>query len=302
MATLRTLPRTTAPFDVPLKVSNGRNLKAKPRVVVPGYTFAVVQHGGVRSSGAGQGSEINQRATSISTVLIGVTDEIASKLADEANADLVKRLRDAGIDVVPPGELAANPDMARLRSLGVKAKGPNDWDVYGSATTPIYAGLPLTSGMSGPGTAIALTDVSFGLNAIVLEPFIALDYERIGGSGQRTYSGSASASAELRFRIAAGGANFIYGTAHGKGSGPGGSLTTDGAGTDELFGVMFEINDKSDDPEITSTFARLGMGSLYRQSKYYGVEVDPDRYQTLARAAYQGLNAAIVAEILKARA
>ena len=44
------------------------------------------------------------------------------------------------------------------------------------------------------------------------------------------------------------------------------------------------------------------MGSMYRQSKYYGVEISPERYRALARAAYEGLNTAIVAEIQKARA
>lgn len=303
MATLRSLPKTVPPLAVTLKASNGRFLKAKPRIAIPTYSLAIIEKGSVRASGMGQGSEIQQRATSISTVLIGVTDEMAAALAEEAQADLVKRLTAAGIDVVPQAELVANKDMGRLRALGPKAKGAGDMDVYGAASAPLYAGHPLTgSPMQAPGANIALTDVAYGLNAVILQPFMAIDYERIGGSGNRTYSGSASASAELRFRISSGGANFLYGPSYGKGSGPGGTLQTDGAGTDELFGVMFEINDKSDDPAINNTFARLGLGSMYRQSKYYGVEISPERYQALVRAAYQGLNAAIVSEIQKARA
>ena len=65
--------------------------------------------------------------------------------------------------------------------------------------------------------------------------------------------------------------------------------------------MMFDVDDRSDDVALHNTFAELGLGSMYRQSKYYGVEVDPGRYQALARAAYQGLNAALVSEILKAR-
>ena len=303
MLTLRTLPRTVAPFTVPLKASNGRFLKAKPRIAIPTYTLAIIEKGSVRASGMGQGSQIQQRATSISTVLIGVTDEMAATIAEEAHADLVKRLQAAGIEVVPQTELAANKDFSRLRALGPKAKGQGDMDVYGATSAPLYAGHPLTNAvMSAPGANIALTDVAYGLNAVILQPYMAIDYERIGGSGNRTYSGSASASAEVHFRISSGGANFFYGPSYGKGSGPGGSLQTEGAGTDELFAVMFEIDDKSDDPAINNTFARLGMGSMYRQSKYYGVEISPERYRALARAAYEGLNTAIVAEIQKARA
>jgi len=302
MLTLRTLPKSVPPLTVPLKASNGRFLKAKPRIAIPTYTLAIIEKGSVRASGMGQGSDIQQRATSISTVLIGVTDEMAAALVEEAKADLVKQLTAAGIDVVPQAELAANKDMSRLRPVGGKAKGINDWEVYGPASAPLYAGHPLASGLAGPGAAIALTDVAYGLNAVILEPYMAIDYEQIGGSGNRTYSGSASASAEVHFRIANGGAIFRYGPSYGKGSGPGGTLQTDGAGTDELFGVMFEISDKSDDPAINNTFARLGLGSMYRQSKYYGVEISPERYQALVRAAYQGLNAAIVSEIQKAKA
>ena len=301
MASLRTLPRTASPFTVPLKVTNARAFAAKPRIAIPTYALAIVQHGSIRASAAGTGSDINPRASSLSTILIGVTDDMASRLAEEASADLVRRLVAIGVDVVPQSELLANADMARLRALGAKDKGLNDWDVYGAASAPLYAGHPLDSGLAGPGAAIALTDVAFGLNAVVLQPYLALDYERLGTSGRSNYTSSASVSAELRFRIASGGAQGRYATGRGKGSGPWGSLITDGAGTDEPFGVMFEIDDKSDDPAISSTFARLGMGSLYRQSKYYGVEVSPDRYETLARAAFQGLNAAIVAEIQKAR-
>jgi hypothetical protein len=41
---------------------------------------------------------------------------------------------------------------------------------------------------------------------------------------------------------------------------------------------------------------------MYRQKKIYAVEVVPDRYAALARAAYQGLNAAIVEAMKKAAA
>ena len=86
MASLRGLPKTVAPLTVPLKPTRPRTLNGKPRVVIPTYTLAIVRQGEIRASGAGQGTEIAQRASKISTVLVGVTDEMAEAIVQEANA------------------------------------------------------------------------------------------------------------------------------------------------------------------------------------------------------------------------
>lgn len=303
MTSLKVLPKVVSPLNVELRATGPRQLAAKPRIVVPTYALAIVNQGEVRASGAGAGTEIVPRASKISTVLIGVTDEMAAQLAEEAQADLIRRLREAGFDVVSQDQLKASSDYARLRQVGAKAPGQNGWAVYGPASAPLYSGHALTNApLSGPGTAIALTDLSFDLNAVVLQPYLAIDYNRMEGTGNRTYSGTAIVSAEVRFRIAAAGANFLQGPSRGRGSGPGGTLQLpQPTGTDELFGLMFEIDNRSDDPAISNAFASLGLGSIYRQSVYYGVEVAPERYAALVRAAYQGLNAAIVSEVQKAR-
>jgi hypothetical protein len=77
----------------------------------------------------------------------------------------------------------------------------------------------------------------------------------------------------------------------------GGSMNCDPSGADEALGVLFEVDDKA----LSNAFAMAGLGSIYRQSKHYGVEAVPERYAALARAAYEGFNATLVDEIVKAR-
>lgn len=74
------------------------------------------------------------------------------------------------------------------------------------------------------------------------------------------------------------------------------------SGSDELFGVLVQTEDRSDDVGMHNAFAEAGMGSVYRQSLVYAVEADPGRFAALCRAAFQGFNTALVEEIRRARA
>ncbi|CAN5188990.1 hypothetical protein BH11PSE2_BH11PSE2_17720 [soil metagenome] len=302
-ATIRMLPKTAAPIPIDLKISNGRNIKGRPRIAIPTYVLGVVRQGSIRASAMGKGSDIQQRATTISSILIGVDDALASKLADEADADLIKRLTEAGFDVVPQAEVQASRELSRLALAGDHVQGQNDWTIYGAKSAPLRSGHPFSKAvLAGSGASIVLNDVSVELNAVMLTPYVIVDYARYGGSGNSKYTGTAGASMEVRFRVPNSGANFLYGAAKGKGGGIWGSaISENSSGTEELFGVLFEINDRSDDVGVHNAFASLGLGSLYRQSKYYGVEAVPDRYATLVRAAYQGFNAALVDELKKAK-
>lgn len=306
MAQIRMLPKTASPLSVSLRASAPRNMSGRPRIAVPTYAVAIVRQGSIRASAAGQGSDITPRATTISTILMGVDDTLAQRIADEANNDLTERLKAAGFDVVPQDQVQASAELRRLEVVGTKVTGANDWTIYGARSAPLRTGHPFAKGLAGAlggsGASIVLNDVSVELNAVMMTPYLVLDYARYGGSGRSTYTGSANASMETRFRMPNCGATFLYGRDKGKGGGIGGSfLSADSTGTDEAFGVLFEVDDRSDDVGLHNAFATAGLGSLYRQSKYYAVEVWPDRYATLARAAYQGFNAALVAEIQKAR-
>ncbi|MFZ5670943.1 MAG: hypothetical protein ACOY4K_15755 [Pseudomonadota bacterium] len=305
LAQIALLPRTAAPMAVDLKAQNPKVARARPRIVVPTYALALVRAGKVSAYAAGAGSELAQRRTTLTTALVGVPDALAESLAEEAWQDLVTRLSAAGFDVVTPEQMLAAPEMARLPVVGTRAEGVNGLSVYGPRSAPLRAGHPYNSAvLAGSRAAIALTDLSIELDALVLTPQLAVDYQQLETTGQRMYVGSAQVGARVWFSMLAGsGANFLVGTSRkGLGSGPWGGFTlAQNRGTPERFGVMYEVDDRSDSAAVHNAFARAGLGSLYRQSQVYAVEVDPNRYAALVRAAFQGLNAAIVAELKAAR-
>ena len=54
-------------------------------------------------------------------------------------------------------------------------------------------------------------------------------------------------------------------------------------------------------PALHNALVSVGFNSAYRQSLVYDVEVSPRRFAALTRSAFRGFNAALVAEIRKAR-
>jgi hypothetical protein len=297
LAAISMLPHRVEPFPVQLKAANARFFKGKTRIVIPSYALMVNRSGRVTAFAGGRGSESNMRRTSLSTALVGVPDDLAAKLADEAYKDLVKRLTDAGYEVLPQETVAASA-IGQIRTLGPVAKTTyNGQQAYGPPGLPLKPGAPfLFSNMN---------DYAKGaedLGAIVLLPALGVDYERLETSGAHAYSSSASVNARLRFHaVQASGATFMVTPDKPyRGGWAGTFLMPQGAGTDEAFGIMYEVDDRSDSKALSNAFALAGFGSMYRQSKVYAVEVDPGRFTAMTRAAYEGLNAAIVTEMKKA--
>lgn len=305
LAQISMLPRTAAPIALQLKPWNPKVSTRRPRVLVPTYALALVRTGEVSAFAGGAGSEMAPRRTSLKTALVGVSDELAEQLAQEAYDDLVMRLRAAGFDVVTPEQIAATPEAARLEVVGTRTRGVNGWSVYGPRTAPLRSGHPYASAvLAGSRAAIIMTDMSIETDALILTPQLALDYQQLETTGRRTYVGSAQVGAKVWFDVLNGsGANFLVGGSRkGLGSGPyGGFLMQGNHGSTERFGIMYEVDDRSDSVALHNAFAQAGLGSLYRQSKVYAVEVVPERYAALARAAFQGLNMSIVSELKKAR-
>lgn len=304
LAQIGMLPRTVMPIALDLKVQNPKVARGRPRIIVPTYALALVRAGSVSAFAGGAGSEMAGRRTSIKTALVGVSDQLAADLAEEAWQDLVKKLTAAGFDVVPRGEVEASAELPRLAVVGTQARGMNGWSVYGPRSAPLRTGHPYSSAvLAGSKSAIVYSDISAELDALILTPQMAIDYQWLETTGRRTYVGSAQVDAKVWFSVLGGsGANYLYGTRKGLGSGPWGLITLPNHhGSTEPFGIMYEIDDRSDSVSISNAFAQAGLGSMYRQSLYYAVEVDPRRYAALVRAAFQGLNTEIVAELKAAR-
>lgn len=298
------LPRVVPAIALRLKPWNPKVSTKRPRILVPTYALALVRTGKISAFGGGAGSQMAGRRTTITTALVGVDELLPEQLAEEAYQDLMSRLKAAGFDVVTPEEIAASPEIGRLQVVGQRTKGVSGMSVYGPRSAPLRTGHPYTSQtLSSSRSAMAFSDMSAELDALVLTPQLALDYQLLEGSGQRTYVGSAQVEAKVWFNVLSGsGANFVYGQRKGLGSGPYGGFLMDGHhGSPEPFGIMYEVDDRSDSVTLSNAFATAGLGSLYRQSQIYAVEVSPERYAALVRAAFQGLNMSIVAELRKAR-
>lgn len=301
------LPKAAAPFATTFVPYSARYAKLRPKIAVASYGLGFTQAMSATAVALGRGSEIAPRRTSIALRLVGFTDKLGADLADEAYRDLVARLTAAGFEVVPAAQVRAAPSFGPLAAYsGPNVVGGADTTgkvVYGPREAPMLRGYAFETGMAAinPGTVIGLGKVSKELDAVMIAPRILIDFARMESSGRSTYSGSANVGAELRFRInEVSRADFIAGNERGGSMGGGWTLKT-GTGTDELFGVMTQADDRSDSVAMHNAFATAGFGSIYRQSLSYDVTISPARYAALTRAAYQGFNAGLVARIVEAK-
>ncbi|HWA62474.1 MAG TPA: hypothetical protein VG939_13920 [Caulobacteraceae bacterium] len=296
------LPRSVPPFDIQLKGANAKFFKDRTRVALATYGVALVRSGQASAYAGGFGSSMTARRSTIMTGLVGVSDALGGQIAEEAYADLGRRLTEAGYELVANADVQASA-VSQVGALPSPTKGVNGCSVYGPAAAPLRAGTFFTSALGGLGAFAPMGRAAEALNAIILTPSLGLDYEWLQSSGSHTYGSSARVGAQLRFHaLQNSGTQFVLTPPPPyKGGWQGSFLMPQGSGTDEPFAVLDEVDDRSDNAALSAAFALAGLGNMYRQKKIYAVEVAPERYLALARAAYQGLNAAIVAELVKAR-
>ncbi|MGE0667645.1 MAG: hypothetical protein AB7O49_13895 [Sphingomonadales bacterium] len=312
---IRAMPTDVAPFPVQLKVDGGKYLKVRPKIMVPSYGVAYIVSAEARASGAGSGSSMVNRAIRYNTALVGI-DEAAMRLwANEAHADLVTRLTEAGFDVVAPDALRADPDYAKVKLTEgnrtqdaqiIDGRAKKGWIVFGADAAPLIKGMSLETGLgalAAGGSLGAIQNAGVDQDATTFHPMLVLDYIGIESSGQKLYSGRASISAETNFGIhPRSKVDFAYKIKRMGGTGyPGWFTIPDGYSSGEPFGVLREVDDKSDNLALHGAMALLGLSNSYTQRKVLAVEAVPERYGALVRAAYQGYNQAIVDGIVAAR-
>lgn len=311
LAQLDMMPDNAPPLPVALQGQATRYLANRPKIVVPGYTLAFV-HGATASAfGGGAGLDTNKRRTQIATRLVGLTDDMAQDIADQAYDDLVRQLEAAGFEVLDPAAQLASEQMQGLARYSgpfggqgiIDSRATKAWVVYGPRALPPIKGHAFETGMgavAASGALLRFGRASRDLDAIIVSPRVLIDYIDMESTGQRVYSGSASVDAELRFGInPKSQVDFVWGNNNG-GAMPG-WFTTKGAYTPQPFGILAQTADRSDSIATHNALVSVGFGSIYRQSLVYDAEVSPKRYAALSRAAIQGFNAALVAEIRKAR-
>jgi hypothetical protein len=304
LAQIAMLPGTIQPLAVTLDGSSEKYLKNRPRIAVPAYALGLQRDSSITASAAGRGSDITPRRTTITSHLQGVSDELGAQLAQEAYDDLIARLKDAGFEVLTPEEMAAAPHVQSLGRYGAPLRAREGYTVYAPSRAPLIKGYAFETGMaalSASGSLIGMGKASQELDAVIITPQLMLNHIGMGGTGQRNFVGSASVDAKLHFALTQQSlVPFVWGNDRG-GAMPG-VFRVKPAGSEELFGVMVQTQDRSDDVGLHNAFAEAGMGSVYRQSLVYAVEADPGRFAALCRAAFQGFNTALVEEIRRARA
>lgn len=317
LAQLAALPKEIAPLPVSFTSQRPQVMKGKPRIAVPSYSIGFIRTGEARATAGGVGSSMVSRSSKIETYLTGVDDAVLTDLTEEAYQDLVAQLKAAGVDVVSAAELTGTAEFqsAPKQAAVSGGKGKIDsraekgWTIHGAKSAPLVAGMgfnPSTMGMMGlMGGLRSLNKISLATNSVMIVPQLGIDYADMESSGQQTWGGSASVSAETRFSI---NSRSRVSLSFGVGpSGDMGSLDMKGGiakgsvGTPEPFAVLVHTQDKSDSAAVSNAFAMMGLGNMYNQKNVYAVRADPDRYKALVRAAFRGFNAAIVAEVKKAR-
>lgn len=302
LAQLSFLPKTVPPLEPAYKAIQPGYLAKRPRIAIPQYAIAFVT--GYQSAGTalGAGSEIAPRSTKVTTTLIGVPDSLKQQLVEEAYADLMARLKAAGVDVVPAAEMQAAPHMQKIG----RPQHPHGqdvarmWTVWNAEEAPLVAGFSTDAGLATSGSLLQLGQVSKELDAVLVMPVLSIDYLDIVNSGRSNYGGQATVQADLNFHLSPSYVNIVWGNDRG-GSMPA-ALNFQRKASPELFGILYRTDDRSDSVALHNAFAEAGFGSVYRQSLVYGAEVVPERYAALTRAAFQGVNQALVAEIVRARA
>lgn len=311
LAQLDMMPAEVAPLTPRLQVTGGKHLAGRRRIAVPTYALAFVRGGEASAFSAGAGSSMAGRRTKIATRLVGLSDEQAADLADEAYRDLLAQLTAAGFEVVGAQAVAAAPHAASLSThpgmFGAQGPigggGTKGWVAYPPKDAPLirgYAGETGMAMMAMSRSLLTLGHVSKEVDAVLLLPRVVIDYVALESTGRRNFVGSAQVGAELEFALnAASRTDFIFGNERG-GAMPG-SFATKGASSPEPFGIMTRAQDRSDNVALHNALATAGFGSVYRQSLVYDVEVSPRRFAALTRAAFRGYNAALVAEIRRAR-
>lgn len=311
LAQLDMMPGDLPPMPIALKSGSTRYLANRPKIAVPAYTIGYIQGASASAFGGGAGSDMVGRRTKIATRLVGLSDQMAQDLADEAHADLLRQLQAAGFTIVDLPALQASPGLRSIARYGepvggqgiIDGRATKAWVAYGPRALPPIKGYAFEQGLTAvaaSGALMAFGKASQELDAILLNPRLMIDYIDMQSTGQRTYSGSGSVDASLRFAVnTATRADFVWGNERG---GPHvGWFAATGFSSPQPFGILAQADDRSDSVALHNALAGVGFGSVYRQSLVYDAEVSPKRFAALTRAAFRGYNAALVAEIRKAR-
>jgi len=166
--------------------------KNKSRAVIAGYQVAFVVHNKATANATNVFGSGTAKA-SMEVQLANVDYALMQRIADEAYANFVKKVQEAGIEVVAPEQVKASANFQALETTPSSAQGPYTVNFQGADYVIVPAsGFPLWfnkfDGLGAKGKASsrnvkAMADLSKEFDAAVLAPSFAVDFAYLDSSG-----------------------------------------------------------------------------------------------------------------------
>lgn len=176
-----------------IDVSTMKGLFAKKnRVAIAGYQVAFVTRNKASAHAAGLLSGGSGARASLETFLGNVDYATMQAIADEAYAGFVKKMTEAGVEVVPLEKVKAAKAFQSLETRATSEQQAYTVQFQGAHYIIVPAsGLPLwfnqydglAGGKAGRGNVKAMAELSKELDAAVLHPSIAVDFAYLDKSG-----------------------------------------------------------------------------------------------------------------------
>jgi hypothetical protein len=174
-------------------------------IVVPSYRFGVVMRSGISATGS-SGSVSVQAAAD----LVGVDLAMMQRLAGQAHADFIARLRQTGRTVLGWNDISATKGAAKFKTTPVPfLKKPfadaRSVALVSPAQMPLinlHIDAPISD--QSPfelGNWRAINSISAELKALVMIPTVVLDFAQMSGSGHKVYSGAANVGIKPGFYL-----------------------------------------------------------------------------------------------------
>jgi hypothetical protein len=286
--------------------------KRRTRVAIPAYHVTyITQQQGTAVASIGARSRLN-------LVLTGVDEALMKRLADDAHADLVGKLKAAGFDVLPAAEaralaagvepVAGNVDRVAVGpSITIGKSVKIGWTAVGAAEAPLLKpfhnpGNQAMAAMQAFGATQKLGGAARKADAVALVPSLVVDFADMEAKTGADFLGRSAAGVDAALRF---GLRYTTVTtavsAYDKGApfsggwrlkrdynlvGPFASVEQGGAGVRAGAGLSQVVD---------SNYA------VRDRARGDAVVVDPAVWEGLVRQAYGAYNDALTAAAVNAR-
>jgi len=163
--------------------------KKNSRVAIAGYQVSFVLHNKATAHAMNLLGSGTAKA-SIETFLGNIDQAVMQQIADAAYLTFVQKLKEAGIEVVPWETIKASKAFAQLElypqqeAYSVKFQGAT-YAVIPAAGFPLWFNSfdGLAGGKGGKKNHVVMNDLGRELNALVIQPSLAVDFAYLDTSG-----------------------------------------------------------------------------------------------------------------------